>query len=218
MMQRHEQRNRWLLTAATLCCLGVIHLAGDRACSAEGVSDNFDNQGGKLFAAYNAVPESSLTATSGDRNLAGFYQLRQYPGSPPRIPHTVDLTFNGNGGDCLACHAKGGYSPEFDKAIPVTPHPENVLCSQCHAQRVTEATFVDSNWQSIAPPRLGLSFLPGSPPSIPHSLQLRENCIACHTGPGAATEIRITHASRGDCRQCHALAPQQAAFSEFKRD
>ncbi len=217
MMKRHKQRNRWVVTAAALCCLAIIHFAGDRAVAAGVGNEDFDHQSGKLYKAYDAVPEPYLAVDSGDRNLAGFYELRQYLGSPPRIPHPVDLTFKGNNTDCLACHAKGGYSAEFGKYVPVTPHPENSLCYQCHAPKVTDATFVPSTWQSIRPPRLGLSFLAGAPPSIPHSLQLRENCIACHTGPGAVGEIRVAHASRGNCRQCHVPAVQQESFSEFRR-
>ncbi len=217
MMKRKEQRNRWVVTAAALCCLGVIHFAGDRVVAAGSGSEDFDHESRNLYNAYDAVSEPYLAADSGDRNLAGFYELRQYPGSPPRIPHQVDLSFNGNAADCLACHAKGGYSAEFGKYAPVTPHPENSLCYQCHAEKVTDERFVQSNWQSNNPPRLGKSFLAGGPPSIPHSLQLRENCIACHTGPGAVAEIRVAHASRGNCRQCHVSAVQQEAFNEFRR-
>lgn len=218
MMKRQEQRNRWVVTAAALCCLTISCLVGSRALASGVGLDDFDHQGRKLFVAYDAVPDPYMTADSGDRNLAGFYALRQYPGSPPYIPHRVDSAFgSGNATDCLACHAKGGYSAEFGKFAPVTPHPENSLCFQCHTPKVTEAALVPSTWQSIKPPRLGLSFLAGSPPSIPHSLQLRENCIACHTGPGAVAEIRVTHVARGNCRQCHVPAVQQEAFSAFRR-
>lgn len=185
--------------------------------SAPNVPENFDNQGKKIFQAQLATPVQNLEADSGNRNLAGFYALRQYPGSPPRIPHEVDLTFSGKETDCLSCHEKGGYSPEFGSFAPVTPHPENALCYQCHVQVTTEKLFVESEWQSISPPRLGQSSLGSSPPPIPHSLQLRENCIACHTGPGAVVEIRVSHASRGDCRQCHAIGVQTTAPREFTR-
>lgn len=217
MMKRTAPRNRWAVTAAALCCLGIFPLGGGRAWSAGVGLDDFDYQGRKLFIAFNAVPEPYMVADSGARNLAGYYSLRQYPGSPPWIPHPVDPSFGGKTTDCLACHGKGGYSQEFGKFTPVTPHPENTLCFQCHAERVTEKLFVATTWQSIDPPRLGRSFLPGAPPSIPHSLQLRENCIACHTGPGAVAEIRIEHAARGNCRQCHVPAVQHEAFSEFRR-
>jgi cytochrome c-type protein NapB len=55
--------------------------------------------------------------------------------------------------------------------------------------------------------------MPGSPPPIPHALQMRENCRACHAGPGAVAELRTTHPERVTCRQCHALgAPPVEAF------
>jgi hypothetical protein len=53
----------------------------------------------------------------------------------------------------------------------------------------------------------------GLPPSIPHDLQLRGNCLACHMGPAAVAEIRTTHPERSDCRQCHVtLAADEAPF------
>ncbi len=196
----------------------LLALAGSAATAAAAdVPDNYDNQGKKLFTAQRQVPAGNLSADSGGRTLASFYELRQYPGSPPRIPHEVDLSVSGNETDCLSCHGKGGYSPEFDAFAPVTPHPENTMCVQCHAQVQTRELFVETDWVSIVPPKLGLSFLSTSPPPIPHGLQLRENCIACHTGPGAVVEIRIDHASRGDCRQCHAAVPQYQPLTEFTR-
>jgi cytochrome c-type protein NapB len=179
---------------------------------------DYDHQGQKAFRSFDATPEIYMAASSSGRTLAGFYALRQYPGSPPRIPHEVDLSFSGDETDCLSCHAKGGYSQEFGKFAPVTPHPENSLCYQCHVQVKTEELFVESDWKSIDPPRLGRSFLSSSPPPIPHSLQLRENCLSCHTGPGAVAEIRVEHSARGNCRQCHVPALQTAPLKEFDRE
>ncbi len=211
------RKGKIVFSVAILGCVGLSIISVLSAVAASEVPSNFDNQGKKIFSAQRATPEQNLAADSGGRNLANFYSLRQYPGSPPRIPHEVDLSFSGNETDCLSCHKKGGFSPEFGKFVPVTPHPENSLCYQCHAQVTTEESFVDTNWKSIQPPRLGQSFLSSSPPPIPHSLQLRENCIACHTGPAAVVEIRITHTTRGDCRQCHATAVQTAPLQMFTR-
>lgn len=178
----------------------------------------YDNQGSKIYQAYDARTRADMTSASGGRNLNDFYALRQYPGSPPRIPHEVDQSFKGGESDCLSCHEKGGYSPEYEAFTPVTPHPENSLCYQCHTpQPDDEEVFVESRWKSIDPPRLGQSSLGGSPPPVPHSLQLRENCIACHTGPAAVAEIRVSHAARGDCRQCHAIVVQTEPLKIFKR-
>jgi predicted CXXCH cytochrome family protein len=43
----------------------------------------------------------------------------------------------------------------------------------------------------------------GAPPTIPHKVFMRENCGACHVGPGAREEILTTHPERTRCRQCH---------------
>jgi cytochrome c-type protein NapB len=206
-----------IITCSAILGIAGLLLLSMQAVAESPVPDNYDNQGKKLFTARQNTPELNLAAESGGRNLSGFYALRQYPGSPPRIPHEVDLTFSGNDTDCLSCHAKGGFSPTFGKYAPVTPHPENTLCYQCHAQVQTEELFVETDWVSIEPPRLGRSALGGSPPPVPHSLQLRENCIACHTGPAAVVEIRVSHASRGDCRQCHATVIQTAPLLVFER-
>ena len=216
-MKRTNRKGKSAARVAILGFVGLFISSASGAFAESTVPATYDNQGYKIFAAQRATTETNLTADSTNRNLASYYTLRQYPGSPPRIPHKVDLTFSGNETDCLSCHAKGGYSPEFGKFVPVTPHPENTLCYQCHGQVTTTAMFVETDWQSITPPRLGLSFLSSSPPPIPHSLQMRENCIACHTGPAAVAEIQIEHAARGDCRQCHATAVQTAPLKVFER-
>ena len=49
----------------------------------------------------------------------------------------------------------------------------------------------------------GIGMAPASPPTIPHTLQLRENCLACHGGAASRVEIRTSHPERPRCRQCH---------------
>jgi len=217
MMKSRDGKGR---LAAGIALSGLLVLSFIPAAGAAGKDSatlNYDNQGDKIFAAQRETTDVTLAAPSGERNLAGYYSLRQYPGSPPRIPHKVNPAFGGDETDCLSCHGRGGFSAEFGKFAPVTPHPENSLCYQCHAQVTTTELFVESEWRSIDPPKLGLSFLGGSPPPVPHSLQLRENCIACHTGPAAVAEIKVEHAARGDCRQCHATVVQTAPFKVFER-
>ncbi len=216
-MKPANRKGKFVTYVAILGCVGISMLYLQTVLADSTVPSDFDNQGKKIFAAQQATSALYLVAGSGGRNLASFYTLRQYPGSPPRIPHQVDLSFSGNETTCLSCHEKGGYSAEFGKFAPVTPHPENTLCYQCHAQVETEELFVQTDWKSIQPPILGQSSLSNSPPPVPHSLQLRENCIACHTGPGAVVEVRVDHAARGDCRQCHATVVQTTPVKEFNR-
>jgi cytochrome c-type protein NapB len=178
----------------------------------------FDSGGEAIFKSYDNTTQTYMSADSGDRNLVNYYKLRQYPGSPPRIPHHVEPSFSKDAVSCLSCHESGGFSSEHNAFIPITPHPEKELCYQCHVPaRGEDKNFVENDWVSITPPRLGRSQLPGSPPPIPHSLQMRENCISCHTGPGAVVEIRVEHSSRGNCRQCHVPMVQTEPVKEFTR-
>lgn len=217
-MKHTNGKGKVITCVAVLGFVGFSMLSGSEAFSEADNRNSYDNQGSKIFEAVTATPDMNLSSDSGGRNLVQFYELRQYPGSPPRIPHEVDITFSGNETDCLSCHARGGYSPEFGKFTPVTPHPENTLCYQCHTEVTTTDIFVETDWKSVETPRLGRSFISSSPPPAPHSLQLRENCVACHTGPGAVTEIRVQHAIRGDCRQCHTVAVQTSPLQIFQRD
>lgn len=216
-MRKLKATKKAVRFAAVLGFLGIMTFAGaGHVFGAEGLPD-FDNQGRKVYKALQSTPPANLSADSWGRTLNDFYKLRQYPGSPPRIPHEVEPAFSGKEPNCLSCHEQGGYSPEYDKFAPVTPHPENTLCYQCHTVIDTDKNFVENDWQSIQPPKLGRSALAGSPPVIPHSLQMRENCVACHTGPGAVVEIRISHAERGDCRQCHVQVIQTEPLEVFTR-
>ena len=51
----------------------------------------------------------------------------------------------------------------------------------------------------------------GSPPVMPHPVFMRESCAACHAGPSARAEIRCTHETRTNCRQCHLESTGAAA-------
>jgi cytochrome c-type protein NapB len=166
----------------------------------------YDSKGNEVYEGYARMNEAYRSGGSSDRTLQEYYSRRQYPGSPPYIPHRAEEEFN-NAINCLSCHTSGGWVEEFGRHAPVTPHPEKISCRQCHVQRTTIELFRETDWASVPPPRLGGSLLPGSPPPVPHRLQMRENCLACHAGPGAVTSIRSEHADRGNCRQCH--VPQE---------
>ena len=163
---------------------------------------DFDNNGKAIFVNYDQISEDYLKGTSTGRTFSEYYSRRQYPGSPPFIPHKVEEPDLAQV-ECLACHARGGWSEELKKNTPITPHPEQEACRQCHVTTSEAKLFVETNWMSVAPPRLGRTSLPGAPLPIPHDIQMRGNCIACHVGPGTVVTIRVEHPSRGNCRQCH---------------
>jgi cytochrome c-type protein NapB len=180
---------------------------------------------GVLMAAFVSVAGSSLGADrdatvttlaepNAQRTLAVYYARRAYPGAPPVIPHPVGDAL-AEGKACLPCHADGGWAPAFGAYAPVVPHPELQSCGQCHVTQRVTSVFRPAEWSTAAPPRIGRGALPGGPPPIPHGLQMRENCLACHAGPGAIAEIRTSHPERVNCRQCHPL--DAAAAPEFER-
>jgi cytochrome c-type protein NapB len=178
-------------------------------------TSGFDEKGASHFQRFKVTSDAYMAGTASDRNLAEYYSRRQYLGSPPFIPHPINQQF-GARKDCLSCHENGGFTQKWNRNAPVTPHPEMEMCRQCHMSKNAHNQFVAHDWKSIRPPRLGRSQLPGSPPPFPHPLQMRGNCIACHVGPGAVTEIRVEHPSRGVCRQCH--MPEAANIKPFDRD
>ncbi len=143
-------------------------------------------------------------ATS-NNNLASYQKRRAYPGAPPIIPHPTEEAYSMGGKDCLQCHQNGGYVDEYKAFAPITPHTDFINCKQCHVPVKSTGLFKANNWNKMEAPETNQQALFGSPPIIPHSLEMRNDCLACHGGPSAPKEIRVTHPTRVNCRQCHAL-------------
>ena len=141
------------------------------------------------------------------RTLEAFHHLRAFPGAPPVIPHELLEDKSMGAGNCLACHRAGGYVPVFKAYAPVTPHPTLENCRQCHVPQAKVPPFVASTFEHAAAPEIDGQQLAGAPPPIPHSLQMRANCLACHGGPSAVAKIRTPHPERVNCKQCH--VPQE---------
>lgn len=221
-MEKSEQKmGRVILVFAAICIVAlplVVFSAfsfetqpPDSAVLKAGDND-FDQSGESIFINYDQLSREYLAGVSTERTLNDYYARRQYPGSPPFIPHKVEEADLAPV-ECLACHARGGWSEELKAHTPLTPHPEQSACRQCHLAQTDAKLFVDIDWKSVGTPRLGRSDLPGAPPPIPHELQMRGNCVACHVGPGAVASIRVEHPSRGNCRQCHVPETNTGLFS-----
>jgi cytochrome c-type protein NapB len=127
---------------------------------------------------------------------------RSYDGAPPTIPHELF------GIACVECHTRrsvtvAGYDPS-----PIMPHTEGgafTNCKQCHVPAKTRNVFQPSRFEPLLQDlRPGNRAHPGAPPTIPHRVFMRENCLVCHAGTGSREEIRTTHPERTRCRQCHA--------------
>ena len=141
--------------------------------------------------------------TRWERTLKDYYSRRQYPGSPPIIPHIMEADSEKGGMVCLSCHENGGFVHKFDAYSPITPHPNFIGCEQCHVKLSDVKTFKDNEWKSIKPPFINRPTVPGSPPPMSHELQMRTNCLACHAGAAAIKEVRTPHPYRLNCLQCH---------------
>ncbi len=138
---------------------------------------------------------------------------RAYDGAPPVIPHE-DF-----GMDCVGCHDLEGVDVEGVGFSPPMPHAETAglsamsRCQQCHVFSTSEAVFVDNDFAPLSQDlRHGRRLTDWSPPVVPHKILMRENCMACHTGPAAREEIRTTHPERVRCRQCHVEQTATAVF------
>jgi cytochrome c-type protein NapB len=179
-------------------------------------------------------PTTTRERSAHPRTLRTFRFLRGYPGAPPRIPHGVTAEEYRTGA-CRECHERGGYSLRFAAYVPVTPHPEmggclqchvgddlamgflvpgadpNTRCVQCHGPSGgTPQAAAAATWAAAVWPPLDARIPDRRPPTIPHDLMFREDCVACHSGPGAVTEIRTPHASRTECRDCHVGLEREA--------
>ena len=190
------------------------------------------------LAALAIDPTSRDRRSAHPRTLVTYRNLRAYPGAPPRIPHGLTPAETRSGG-CKTCHERGGYSQRFGAYVPVTPHPEmgaclqchvgdaqlmsnplpaadpNARCRQCHAPGVLRWRDSSLNWRPLPWPVLTAKAGDHVPAPIPHSLELRGNCLACHAAPSGVAEIRTTHPERANCRQCH--VESRSDMREFTR-
>ncbi len=142
-------------------------------------------------------------------------ERRAYDGAPPTVPHQ-DF-----GARCSACHNEQGQSVSGIGFAPASPHEDTdkaggtIRCRQCHVFVTDGSLFVDSEYEPLKQDlRYGGRATPGAPPTIPHRTLMRENCVACHDGPGAREEVRTSHPERWRCSQCHVPA---ATGDEFGR-
>lgn len=147
-----------------------------------------------------AVKDSPDAEPPSHRTLAVYYSRREFYGGPPVIPHEVDPADSNT--NCLDCHEEGGYYDEYQAWIPPTPHPGFRNCNACHVVDTSARDTSEAMLARIAPPALAPD---GSKKAMrmPHTLQLRENCLACHGTAAAPAEIRTPHPQRKKCQMCH---------------
>jgi cytochrome c-type protein NapB len=157
-----------------------------------------------LTLAATAACRDTTAATAVARSTGERAMGRAYDGAPPTIPHDAAI------GSCVSCHDLDGTVIDGVGMAPAAPHGEDAAlgamrrCRQCHVAEQARALLVSSRFSGLPQgPWRGHRATPGAPPTIPHTLQLREHCSACHAGPTARAEIRTSHPERTRCRQCH---------------
>ncbi len=144
---------------------------------------------------------------------------RAYDGAPPIVPHPIAQD---NAASCLQCHSK---ATRIDNVVaPEISHPEYTSCTQCHVSgkglgsRWNTAEFdlhtgnQFSGNHEAAPVERAYD---NSPPTIPHTVHMRQNCMSCH-GELGTSPIRTSHPERQSCTQCHVPSGQvdKANFEE----
>lgn len=139
---------------------------------------------------------------------------RAFDGAPPVIPHESFSVV------CTQCHNREGLDVAGVGFAPPSPHEATAglslisRCRQCHVFSVTDDEFRTNSFASLRQDlRRGGRASAGAPPVMPHSAFMRENCVACHTGPAAREEIRTSHPERIRCRQCHVERQADEEFS-----
>lgn len=131
-------------------------------------------------------------------------RTRAFDGAPPIIPHPVQQQSYAN---CLVCHAEG--MRLGDRVATKISHAPFTSCTQCHVEASADFPFPIERpeTENLFAGRLragaGIRAAPGAPPSIPHTTQLRTDCMSCH-GLVARPGLRTTHPWLQNCVQCHA--------------
>ena len=128
-------------------------------------------------------------------------ERRAFYGAPPVVPHAPQ------GAACTTCHTDIGKKVVNLGFAPANPHGDRgdlQNCRQCHVFIQSDEQFAANDFQGLRKKSLkGERLFASAPPSIPHPVVMRSNCLACHTGQSARPEILCSHPERVNCAQCH---------------
>lgn len=148
----------------------------------------------------------SVISTDSDELRYRRQTRRAYDGAPPVVPHPIDQW---TAESCLQCHDNA--LRIGDVVAPGISHPPYTSCTQCHVS----SEGLGSQWNTsdfdlhtgnrfggYHQPNEGDQAYPNSPPTIPHNVHMRQNCMSCH-GPMGTSPILTSHPERQSCNQCH---------------
>jgi cytochrome c-type protein NapB len=153
--------------------------------------------------------QAAATLAETDAAIGRRKSLRAYDGAPPVIPHAID---NLKSTACASCHGEDSNLVISGKRPAEISHPWITNCTSCHvpadglrqltappdSRLLVENTFTGKTSAGHGPRAYGTA-----PPTMPHAVWMRQNCMACH-GPGREQAIRTSHPERQNCLQCHA--------------
>ena len=147
------------------------------------------------------------SAVEESQPLQGRRALRAFYTAPPVIPHEIEKPLDSV--DCLRCHAKVTRLDDGRVAM-ASPHPQYYNCQQCHVQAkmVPSAKEPATSWHGLDEPTRGERGYLISPPTVPHRIYLRENCLSCHGPQNPDMRMRTSHPERSSCLQCHVPDPR----------
>lgn len=150
-----------------------------------------------------AAPAETVAA------IARRKSLRAYDGAPPVIPHAIDTL---KASACTSCHGEGANLVIGGKRPAEISHPWITNCTSCHVPAdglrqitapVETRLVIENSFLGKTSAGHGLRAYSTAPPTMPHAVWMRQNCMACH-GPGREQAIRTSHPERRNCLQCHA--------------
>lgn len=128
---------------------------------------------------------------------------RSFEGAPPVMPHSA--SFGEGTKDCLDCHTTG--MTIGDRVAYPMSHAPLVGCTQCHIESTNRelpppAVTIANSFEGMRPSVERASVPHGMPRPIPHSIKMRNRCLACH-GEFGYPGLRTSHPERALCVQCH---------------
>lgn len=152
-------------------------------------------------------PGEALTVEQLAEVLAARGDRRAFDGAPPVVPHEIDPM---SAASCIVCHGSDADYVIAGKRPAAMSHPFYANCTQCHvpadglrALTEEERLVVASAFEGREAPGQGSRAYLGAPPTVPHAIFMRQNCMSCH-GPDRPNAIRSSHPERQNCLQCHA--------------
>jgi hypothetical protein len=115
------------------------------------------------------------------------------PVSATLIPHTLE----GRRDQCLTCHGEDGFKPYPADHVRRTTE----TCLLCHEEGAAVLAAAETEEAPSEEPRAA------GPPSVPHELEGRDDCLLCHSLDGAKP-FPADHDGRtvATCLSCHEAA------------